>query len=65
MALLDKYPATLTAKAAEHLLRRTMFGATRADITALTGKSIDAALDTLLKDQPAPAPPVNPATGQT
>jgi uncharacterized protein (DUF1800 family) len=65
MALLDKYPATLTAKAAEHLLRRTMFGATRADITALTGKSIDAALDTLLKDQTAPAPPVDPTTGQT
>ena len=65
MALLDKYPATLTAKTAEHLLRRTMFGATRADITALAGKSIDAALDTLLKDQTAPAPPVDPTTGQT
>ena len=65
MALLDKYPATLTAKTAEHLLRRTMFGATRADITALTGKSIDAALDALLKDQTAPAPPVDPTTGQT
>ena len=65
MALLDKYPATLTAKAAEHLLRRTMFGAASADITAITGKSIDAALDTLLKDQTAPAPPVDPATGQT
>jgi uncharacterized protein (DUF1800 family) len=65
MALLDKYPATLTAKAAEHLLRRTMFGATRADITALTGKTIDAALDTLLADQTAPAPPVDPTTGQT
>lgn len=65
MALLDKYPATLTAKTAEHLLRRTMFGATRADIAALSGKSIDAALDLLFKDQTAPAPPVDPTTGQT
>ena len=65
MALLDKYPATLTAKAAEHLLRRTMFGATRADIATLTGKTIDQALDILLQSQATPAPPVNPATGQT
>ncbi|MCU0426642.1 MAG: DUF1800 domain-containing protein [Candidatus Kapabacteria bacterium] len=65
MALLDKYPATLTAKAAEHLLRRTMFGATRAHIATLTGRTIDQALDTLLQNQAAPAPPVDPATGQT
>mgnify|MGYP005853396027 CR=1 FL=1 len=65
MALIDKHAAPLTAKAAEHLLRRTMFGAMRADITALTGKSVDEALDILLQDLPLPSPPVEPATGQT
>jgi uncharacterized protein (DUF1800 family) len=65
MPLLDKYTAPLTAKAAEHLLRRTMFGASRADIATLTGKTIDQALDMLLKDQTAPAPPIDPASGQT
>lgn len=65
MPLLDKYPAPLTAKAAEHLLRRTMFGATRADIAALTGKTIDQAMDILLKDQPTPSAPIDPTTGQT
>jgi uncharacterized protein (DUF1800 family) len=65
MPLLDKYPATLTAKAAEHLLRRTMFGATRAHIAALTGRTIDQAMDLLLANQTAPAPPIDPTTGQT
>ncbi len=65
MPLLDKYSAPLTAKAAEHLLRRTMFGASRTDITALTGKTIDQALDTLLKDQPAPPPPTIPGQSTT
>ncbi len=65
MALLDKISAPLTAKAAEHLLRRTMFGATRADIAALTGKTIDQALDMLLATQPAPPVPVSPTSGQT
>jgi uncharacterized protein (DUF1800 family) len=65
MPLLDKYPAPLTAKAAEHLLRRTMFGASRSDIATLTGKTIDQALDMLLKDQTAPSAPVDPLTGQT
>jgi uncharacterized protein (DUF1800 family) len=65
MALLDKISAPLTAKAAEHLLRRTMFGATRTDIAALTGKTIDQALDMLLAAQTAPPVPVNPISGQT
>jgi uncharacterized protein (DUF1800 family) len=65
MPLLDKYPAPLTAKAAEHLLRRTMFGASRADIATLTGKTVDQALNILLADQAAPAAPVDPTTGQT
>jgi uncharacterized protein (DUF1800 family) len=65
MALIDKHAAPLTAKAAERLLRRTMFGAMRADIAALTGKSIDEALDILLQDQPTPPPPVEPILGTT
>ncbi|MCS6807987.1 MAG: DUF1800 domain-containing protein [Bacteroidota bacterium] len=63
MPLLDKYSGTLTAKAAEHLLRRTMFGVTRADIAMLTGKSVDYALDILLSNQPLPPPPEDPDTG--
>jgi uncharacterized protein (DUF1800 family) len=42
-----------------------MFGATRTDIAALTGKTIDQALDMLLAAQPAPPIPVNPISGQT
>ena len=65
MALLDKYSTPLSAKAAEHLLRRTMFGATRTDIATLTGKTIDQALDLLLRDQTAPPPPTIPGTTTT
>jgi uncharacterized protein (DUF1800 family) len=66
MAAMDVYQGTngkLDAKAAEHLLRRTMFGASRADIKTLTGKTTQEAVTMLLADQPAPAPPVNPNNG--
>jgi uncharacterized protein (DUF1800 family) len=58
------YSRPLDAKAAEHLLRRTMFGASRSDIAQLTGKTAAQALDTLLADQAAPEPPIDPNTGQ-
>jgi uncharacterized protein (DUF1800 family) len=56
---MNPYSLPLDAKAAEHLLRRTMFGATRKDIATLTGKTASQALDMLLADQPTPAPPID------
>lgn len=64
MALIDTYSTPLDAKAAEHLLRRTMFGATRKDIAQLTGQTAVAAVQTLLADQPVPDAPIDPLTGQ-
>ena len=50
---------TLTAAQAAHLLKRTMFGATKADIDYFTGKSVSAAVDELLNVPPSlPAPPL-------
>jgi uncharacterized protein (DUF1800 family) len=59
MASVNSYSLPLDAKAAEHLLRRTMFGATRKDIATLTGKTAAQAVDMLLADQPTPAPPID------
>jgi len=64
MLSLSPYSSALTAKDAEHLLRRTMFGASRDHIRQLTGRTAAAAVDLLLADQPAPAPPIDPTTGQ-
>ncbi len=65
MLSLSPYSSALTAKDAEHLLRRTMFGASRDRIRQLTGRTAAAAVDLLPADQqPARAPPVDPTTGQ-
>src|SRR3954471_8830037 len=49
---------TLTAQQASHLLKRTMFGATKADIDYFTGKTVSAAVDELLNVPTSlPAPP--------
>jgi uncharacterized protein (DUF1800 family) len=50
---------TLTAAQAAHLLKRTMFGATKADIDYFTGKSVSAAVEELLTVPTSlPAPPL-------
>ncbi|SEN72499.1 DUF1800 domain-containing protein [Niastella yeongjuensis] len=50
---------TLSADQAAHLLKRTMFGATKADIDYFTGKLVSAAVDELLNvPTTLPAPPV-------
>jgi uncharacterized protein (DUF1800 family) len=56
---LTPYSGTLTAQQASHLLKRTMFGAKKADIDYFTGKSASQAVDELL-NVPAtlPAPPL-------
>ena len=61
-------PADWSTKTAAHLLRRTMFGPTRAEIQQAASQSIDATLATLFAVQPLPNPPVGPApllSGQT
>lgn len=65
MALLDPYVQPLTAKQAAHLLRRATFGASPNQIKAFTGIKPQEALNKLLTEQPAPAPPVDPKTAKT
>ncbi len=50
---------------AAHLLRRAMFGPTRAEITTAAGTGLAAVLDGLLTAAPAPAPPVNVSATDT
>ena len=42
-----------------HLLKRTLFGVTPANISAFSGMNMQQAVDALLTEQPDPAPPVN------
>jgi uncharacterized protein (DUF1800 family) len=59
-------PITLAewnSKTAAHLLRRTMFGPTRAEIQQASSQTLDATLTTLFSAQPLPDPPIN-STGQ-
>ncbi len=42
-----------------HLLRRTMFGATKSDIQSMLGLSMNQVVSQLLLDSSAPNPPVN------
>ena len=61
-------PADWNSKSAAHLLRRTMFGPTRAEIQQASSQSLDATLTALFAPQPVPDPPVGPApllAGQT
>ncbi len=64
MALLTLYTKSLTAADVGHLLRRTTFGPTPAQIKTYTGKTATQVVTQLLTDLPAPAPPVVPATGK-
>lgn len=53
------YSGEWTKKQVIHLLKRTMFGATREHIQYLLALSTDEAVDALFTVAPAPAPPVN------
>ena len=59
MALLDAYTQNLTARQVTHLLRRTTFGATPAQLKSLTGKKVDVVTQQLFAPQPAPSPPTD------
>jgi uncharacterized protein (DUF1800 family) len=57
---LNPYAGPWTKNEVQHLLKRTLFGSTKADTTYFLGLSISAAVDALLNPTAAlPAPPVN------
>ena len=55
---LSPYTGPWTTAEVAHLLKRTMFGARKADIDYFKSMSVSQAIDTLLNISPAPAPPV-------
>ena len=61
--------ADWNSNTAAHLLRRTMFGPTRAEIQQAAAQTLDATLSALFGVQPSPPLPVGPtpplAAGQT
>ncbi|MBI3579876.1 MAG: DUF1800 domain-containing protein [Ignavibacteriales bacterium] len=61
---LEPYAGPWNAKAAAHLLRRTMFGPKRSEILSAAAGSLDNTLTSLLAQQPAPPDPLN-ASGTT
>lgn len=56
---LAPYTGPWDTPAVTHLLRRTMFGATQADIAYFKAKTMSQAVDELLTSAPAPTPPIN------
>ena len=57
---LNPYTGPWTKNEVQHLLKRTMFGSTKADITYFLARTMDQAIDELLTPTaPLPAPPVN------
>jgi uncharacterized protein (DUF1800 family) len=67
MALIDKYIGAWTQQTAEHLLRRTTFGAPRALTLQVQTMGMDAAVNTLLStaNAPLPNPPISFTDGTT
>lgn len=55
---LSPYAGPWTTAEVAHLLKRTMFGAKKADIDYFRSMTVSQAIDTLLNTSPAPAPPV-------
>lgn len=65
LSTLAPYTGVFSTAQAAHLLRRTTFGMSRAVIAQFAAMSLDTAVATLLADQPAPSPPIDPTTGTT
>jgi uncharacterized protein (DUF1800 family) len=65
VAGLEPYSGPWDVRAAAHLLRRTRFGANRAEILAATRTTLPDVISTLLEDKPAPDRPIDPTTGTT
>ena len=62
---LEPYQGPWDARAAAHLLRRTILGPNSGEVASCASSSLDAVITLLLQDLPAPAPPIDPATGLT
>ncbi|MEP6749919.1 MAG: DUF1800 domain-containing protein [Bacteroidota bacterium] len=57
---LKRYKGKWTGDEAKHLLKRTMFGAPKADVEYIASKSLRSSIRELLSaEDPVPAPPVN------
>jgi len=65
MPSLNPLGGSLGQKNAAHLLRRTTFGPTKSEIDAYGQMDINLAINTLLQEKVAPAPPVSPYTMTT
>lgn len=65
MGALDRYTGPWDERRAGHLLRRTTFLNSQQFVRQVVQLGLDAAVEQILADQPAPDPPVDPATGQT
>ena len=59
MALIDAFTQNLTARQVTHLLRRTSFGATPAQVKEFTGKKADFIVQKLLATQATPPDPTD------
>ena len=63
---LNPYTGVWTANEVQHLLKRTMYGSTKADIDYFKTKTVSGAVDELLNPtSPLPSPPVNDYTSAT
>jgi hypothetical protein len=57
---LSKYTGAWTANEVQHLLKRTLFGSTKADIDMFTSLGLAASVNQLINyTSPLPAPPLN------
>ncbi len=56
---LNPYAGTFGTTELSHLLRRTLFGVTKADLAAFSGMTLDQTLTALLTSSPTPQPPLN------
>lgn len=56
---LEPYTGPWTKETAAHLLRRSTFGATQAEITEAVNLGLDGLISKLFEPQPLPAPPIN------
>lgn len=61
---INPYTGTWGKQEVVHLLKRTLFGAKRDDITYFMGKSMSQSVDELLTPAASPLPPVNAYTAQ-
>jgi uncharacterized protein (DUF1800 family) len=64
MSSLNPVSGSLGRRAANHLLRRLTFGPKSKQISELENKTIDQALDQLLRNYNHPEPPIDTATGK-